>query len=265
MEAVPIPSMISFLFGMTGRDSLPGTVIVRLLADLDIPEAAGRSAIARMRTAGALTGIRRGRTTDYSLAGPAAHGFRHSRALAHTPSAPSWSGEFAGLLHRIPEAHRRHRDRLRNAATLVGYMPLRPGLMIGLTDQWSQLAPALAELPAGATVAPLTLRMRSEDARTAAAEAWRLDELDRHLRDLADLVRAALDQAPPPDDRAAMQALAELTLPIYRALVIVPDLPPELLPDTWAQPDLTRLLGQAHHWFGTATQRHLRLVLGQGS
>ncbi len=265
MEAASIPSMISFLFGMANRDSLRGPVIIGLLADLDIPEAASRSAIARMRAAGSLQGTRRGRVTDYSLAGPAAHGFRHSRDLAQRRSTPTWPGEFAGILHSIPESHRRHRDRLRTAATLVGYVPLRPGLMIGLSDQWSQLTPVVAELPADASVAPVALRMRPEDARTAAAQAWRLADLDRRLLALADRARTALDQPPPPDDRAAMRALVDLTLPIYHALVTVPDLPPELLPDTWSQPALIDLLGQVHQSFGTAVQRHLGVVLEQDS
>ncbi|WGW12489.1 hypothetical protein LWF01_01605 [Saxibacter everestensis] len=265
-RAPSIPSLVSFLFGIAERESLPGPVLVALLADLGISSAAARSAIARMRASGKLTGIRRGRVTDYSLAGLTASGFRHARILGHPGQEPAervWQGEFAGILYSVPERLRSHRDRLRVEALLAGYTTLRPGLLIGVADQWDALEPLVSTMPAAIRVYPVTLRLHPAQARSAAAEAWELESLDRHLCRLVTWLRSALDRD---RDRrltgpVALRRLAELTLPVYRALVVVPPLPPELLPDRWCQPELVELLGAIHEVHGPPVQQHLRAFL----
>lgn len=261
-----IPALVSFLFGLADRESIPGPVLVALLGELGVGHGAARSAIARMRTAGELAGNRRGRVTDYRLAGVAASGFRHARSLAHPDAAPVervWQGEFAGILYSVPERLRRHRDRLRTAALLAGYASLRPGLLIGVADQWDQLEPVVSTLPAGVTVYPVTLRLRPADARSAAAEAWELAELNRHLGRQAARLRRAMStpMKRPPSGSAALRRLVELTLAVYHSLVVVPPLPPELLPERWRQPELIDLLGAIHQRFGPAAQRHVHALL----
>lgn len=255
-------SLISFLFGASGREELPGPALVALLADLGVGNSAARSAIARMRGAGELAGTRHGRVTDYRLTGLAASGFRRARNLGHPAPVPDergWHGEFAGLLYSVPERLRSHRDRLRAKALLAGYASLRPGLLIGVTDQWDVLESYAATLPAAITVYPVTLRLRPTEARSAAAEAWELVSLNRHLGRQVTRLRAALDRDRDRDlsGPAALRRLAALTLPVYRALVVVPPLPPELLPEDWCQPELVRLLGEAHEALDQPVQRHL--------
>lgn len=171
-----IPALISFVFGLAEREAIPGPALVALLGEFGISEGASRSAIARMRADGALAGVRRGRVTDYRLAGVAASGFRHARSLGHPelPAERRWGGEFAGILYSVPERLRRYRDRLRTAALLAGYASLRPGLLIGVIDQWSQLEQMVSTFPADITVYPVTLRLQAGDARSAAVEAWGL-------------------------------------------------------------------------------------------
>ncbi|MGC5617674.1 PaaX family transcriptional regulator C-terminal domain-containing protein [Georgenia sp. Z1491] len=267
-RAPSIASLISFLFGLSARDSLPGPALVALLADLGIGASATRSAIARMRAAGEITGARTGRITDYRLAGLTASGFRHARSLGHPGHGPAereWTGEFAGILYSAPERLRNHRDRLRTKAVLAGYATLRPGLLIGVDDRWETLEPFTATLPEAMTVYPVTLRLRPAEARAAAAEAWELASLDRHLgRQVTRLSNAlARDRDGRPTGAAAMRRLAGLTLPVYRALVVVPPLPAELLPEGWRQPELTSLLGQVHEVLGPPARRHLDARLSE--
>lgn len=257
-----VPALISFLFGLAERETMPGPALVALLGDLGVSPGAARSGIARMRAAGELAGTRRGRVTDYRLAGAAASGFGRARDLGHPDGAPAqraWTGEFPGVLYSVPERLRLHRDRLRTAALLSGYASLRPGLLIGVVDRWDDLAPVVAALPEGATARPLALRLRPDDARSAASEAWGLPGLNRHLGRLAARLREALDgpRRPPPTGAAALQRLAELTLPVYHALIVVPPLPPELLPYDWCQAELVGLLGRAHERLGAAAQQQV--------
>lgn len=265
-RAPSTPALISFLFGLADRESIPGPALIVLLGELGIGEGAARSAIARMRTAGELATARRGRVTDYGLAGVAASGFRHARSQAHpdaTPTEQVWEGEFAGILYSVPERLRRHRDRLRTAALLAGYTSLRPGLLIAIVDRWEQLEPVVSALPADIAVCPVTLGLRADDARSAAAEAWELAELNHDLGRHVARLRQALE-APPerlPSGSAALRRLAELTLPVYHSLVVVPPLPTELLPERWCQPELVDLLGGIHQRFGPAAQQHVHSVL----
>ena len=76
-------SVVPFLFGVAMRSRLPGTVLVRLLIDVGATESAARSALARLRSDGALTGHRRGRTTDYELAGLVGEAFLRARAVGN--------------------------------------------------------------------------------------------------------------------------------------------------------------------------------------
>jgi phenylacetic acid degradation operon negative regulatory protein len=263
---IPIASLISFLYGVTGRDVLPGPVLIRLITDLGIADSAARSAIARMRRNGQLAGTRHGRITDYQLIGLAASGFRHARQLGHPGAARPervWQGEFAGILYGVPERLRRHRDRLRTAALLAGYAPLRPGLLIAVTDGWDTLAPTVASLPAAVTIYPVTLRMKPADAKSAAIEAWNLVRLARHLDDQAGRLKRALRAGPGvrPNGPAALRRLAQLTVPVYRSFIVVPPLPAELLPDDWPQPELVRLLGEVHATFGPPARQYVTTVL----
>jgi len=296
----PIPSLVSFLFGLAEREELPGPAIIALLEDLGVGASAARSAIARMRTEGILEARRRGRVSDYRLAGPAASGFRRARDQAHPPGGESgsgWDGTFHGILFRAPEPQRRHRDRLRTAALLAGYVMLRPGLMIAVEDQWGTLSEVVSEMPQTVDVSPLTLRMRPEDARRAAAEAWDLAGLDGHLRELAETIRHGLAEsdpdpgapapwapasapasaisapasaasastsAAPGEGAEALRTMVALTLPVYRALIVVPTLPPELLPPDWSLPELLALVGQAHARYAAPAQEHLNRALAAG-
>jgi hypothetical protein len=130
-----------------------------------------------------LAAHRRGRTTDNELAGLVGEAFFRARAVGNPDRVPAlpadtpWTGEFHGLLFGVPEDLRSHRDRLRNAARLAGYAPLRPGLMVSAQDGWSALAEVVSELPDSATIYPLTLRLSAADSRRASAEAWRLPEV----------------------------------------------------------------------------------------
>ena len=262
-------SVVPFLFGVAMRSRLPGTVLVRLLIDVGATESAARSVLARLRSDGALAGHRRGRTTDYELAGLVGEAFLRAQAvgnpdrMAALPTGGPWTGEFHGLLFGVPENLRSHRDRLRNAARLAGYAPLRPGLMVAARDGWSALAAVVSELPDVATIYPLTLRLTPEDARRAAAEAWRLPEVAANAEALiAGLVAAREAGSGAPPSAAALRRYVELALPAYHFFVGIPQLPVEVLPDDWPVPRLVVALAGVRDGLGAAAETYVAGVLG---
>ncbi len=261
-------SVVPFLFGVAMRSRLPGTVLVRLLIDVGATESAARSALARLRSDGALTGHRRGRTTDYELAGLVGEAFLRARAVGNPdrvapwPAGTTWTGEFHGLLFGVPEDLRSHRDRLRNAARLAGYAPLRPGLMVAAHDGWSAVADVVTELPDVATIYPLTLRLTPDDARRAAAEAWRLPEVAANTEKLiARLVAAREAGSGATASALALQRYVELALPAYHFFVGIPQLPIELLPDDWPVPRLVEALVGVRDGLGAAAEAYVARVL----
>jgi len=259
-----LASRVTFLFGVADREMLPGPPLVQLITDCGATPSAARSVLARMRRSGALAGRRRGRTTEYALAGPALLGFQRARdtGRAHEAASAPWSGSFHALLISVPERHRRHRDQLRTAAILVGYMPLRPGLMISATDAWPALADTVAALPAAATAYPARIELNPADARAAAAEAWHLDEIAVETRRLARRLEDAATGAPLAEAPETLRGYVDAAMPAYYHFITVPQLPAELLPDDWPLPRLVAALGEVGRRFAPGAEAYVRSVLG---
>lgn len=260
-------SVVPFLFGVAMRPRLPGTVLVRLLTDVGASESAARSVLARLRGEGAVTTHRRGRTSDYELTGLVGEAFLRARAVGNPDRVPAfaptppWTGEFHGLLYGVPEQLRPHRDRLRHAARLAGYAPLRPGLMVSAWDGWSALAEVVAELPDAVTLYPVTLRLTSDDARRAAAEAWRLPEVAAATEDLIARLVVGAETTPADVGAAALWRYVELALPAYHFFVGIPQLPVELLPENWPVPRLVAALAAVRDGLGAAAEAYVAGVL----
>lgn len=244
--------LVGYLFGIGGHDEMPGPALVELLGELGRGDAAARRLLARMRAAGQLTGVRDGRRTRYRLAGPfgaAVRARRDDRGVV-----PAWEGHFHALLHHVPEAHRAYRDRLRRAATLVGYGAPQPGLLIAVDDRSGALADVLAAAPADAVVRRVTLGLAVDDARELARSAWALDALAADLRVHARALADRLDGAGPPGDGAdAVRRLAALTGEVSLDLLRDPGLPVAIRPAGWPGDELRRLFGEvATRWVGPA-------------
>jgi phenylacetic acid degradation operon negative regulatory protein len=243
-------SLVFFTLGAAGvppDGPLPGPVLVRLLGDLGLSEAAARSTILRMRQAGSITSVRMGATVGYapSSATLASHR-RH--AGQSDPAGPAWDGSFHALVVTVPESRRSFRDGLRWAGLTAGYRSLRPGLLIAPSDRRAEIAPVLDQKPDDASILFAQLRLSVEDSRAVAAQLWELDELGHRYRALTVAARDAVvaGRRRPPTGAAAMVALAAATLPIYEAIRDDPGLPHQLLPAGWPQPELRAALAEAH-------------------
>jgi phenylacetic acid degradation operon negative regulatory protein len=262
----PQISIVAFAFG-TARayqgDAVPGPVLIRLLADLGISGPAARSLVLRMRREGWLTSERAGRQALYRLApDTAAAQARVERQLRG--DRPAWDGSFSGVLFQVPERHRSFRDRLRRSAQLLGYVTLRPGLLIAATDRYEELARLLPPQPAGSQVLRTRLAFSPADARSIVSELWDLDGLaGRYRAVLADAGRRTSQaERQPAAGAAAFRDFAAATLPLYEASADDPDLPDTLLPGNWPGARIGPALGRAFQAFGPALGDYLAAVGG---
>jgi phenylacetic acid degradation operon negative regulatory protein len=227
-------------------ESVAGPVLFRLLADLGVSGSAARSMLLRMRRDGWLTSERVGRQARYRLA-PILFAGQERVERQLRGDRPAWHGSFSGVLYTVPERHRPFRDRLRRSALLLGYVTLRPGLLLATTDRYDELVAVLPAQPAGSQLLRTKLTFSAIDTRRLAAELWSLDDVAaaywRALAEFDERVADVLQR--PPAGAAALRAFAAAVLPLYRAGSADPDLPAELLPADWPAPHLSAAIERA--------------------
>ena len=98
--------------------------------------------------------------------------------------------------------------------------------MVAARDGWPALAEVVSGLPDTATIYSLTLRLTPDDARRAAAEAWRLPEVAANTEALIARLVAAREAGPgATPSGAALRRYVELALPAYHFFVGIPQLP----------------------------------------
>lgn len=258
--------LVPFLFGVAtalDRTDLPGPVLVTMLGDLGLTAAAARALIARMQRDGQLSGVRRGRTVDYRLAGAFAESFHRIRAAS---TAPAWHGFFHTVLYQVSERHRSFRDLLRRTGQLTGYGLLQQGVLICPTDRRDRLAPALDQAPDDARIYFTQLHMDTANAARAAHTAWNLATLDRtyrmHIRTLNAAV-ARRTSPPAPDGRTLRRVTDLLSAPLVDTLR-GSAVPPELTPPDWSLPHLRTAIQDVSSVFLPPCATYLRRLLSNG-
>ena len=237
---------------------MAGAVLIRLLGDLGLSEGAARSLLLRMRREGLLGSERFGRQSRYHLTPLVqATQVRLERQLRGDRAA--WTGTFNGVLYEVPERRRDYRDRLRRTAQLLGYVTLRPGLLIATTDRWDEMISSLPPQPAGSQMLRAGITLSATDSSRVATELWDLHTLASRYRAVLAEARDRIEraQASPPTREAAMTAFAAATLPVYEVGAADPDLPVALLPADWPGYQLGPTLNRAHHVFAPLLDDYL--------
>lgn len=261
-ERLPrLSSVVPFLYDVADRSWLPGSVLAHLLVNLGATEDDAQRALTLMRGDGSLGAERRGRETDYELAGLVRLAARRARAASdpdrfEATEQPVWEGTFSGLLATVPKSERLARDRLRRAARLAGYGRLRQGLMISVRSSWTALADVISDLPPSAAVLPVTLGMRLDDARRVATQTWRLECAATKIATVTGQLEQAAVQPVTETGAAAFRSYVKLALPAYRVLVKIPALPAELAPDDWPLDEMITALAGVRAGWGAAAQSY---------
>jgi phenylacetic acid degradation operon negative regulatory protein len=253
--------VVLFAFGVTQTPagaSLPGPLLMRLLADLGLSGSAARAVLLRMRRDGILYSTRDGRVAHYALA-PAIGAVEERLEAQLRGKRPTWNGAFHGLLYEVPETHRPFRDRLRRLARLSGYAPLRSGLLIAPTDRTVELAAVLYDTPPQAEVLTLWVELSLPDARRIAGRIWDLETLAQRYRKVLARTTNAIDglTGAPGTGRDALGALFEALRPVYAVIGDDPDLPSELLPADWPGDQLGQVIGAVLAVLGPAVGAYL--------
>jgi phenylacetic acid degradation operon negative regulatory protein len=250
---------VPFLFGVAGRQALPGPVLVRLLTDLGLTPSAARALLARLRRERNLAATREGRYVAYRLDGVLARGFERIRDGHGEP--PAWPGHFHALLYQVPEEDRAFRDKLRRAAVLSGFGVLMPGVVISLSDRFHVLDPVLDGAPASARLYRSRLVMGEADAAAAAVQAWDLEGLDARYRLHLERLHVAAEAGPEPDGPTALRRYEELAGAVMVDILRAPALPEPLRPADWCLPDVRAAVTAVAGLFMPAAYAYVQSLL----
>jgi phenylacetic acid degradation operon negative regulatory protein len=215
-------------------ERVPSAVLIGLLAELGIGDAATRATLARMSRRGLLEKVRSGREVAYGLAPAGESVLREARGrvLADEPFAPVGTG-WTLVTFSVPESQRDARHRVRATLTWSGFGLLRDGLWIapGEVDVASALRPLDGDLADVELSAFRAYEIEGFSATRAVRAAWRLDEIRAHhlqfLEAWADVEADVDGSAHPLRD---MTALGADWLALLRA---DPRLPAEHLSADW--------------------------------
>jgi phenylacetic acid degradation operon negative regulatory protein len=120
------------IYGLYARDTgwLPISLLVRLLAELDVDEPAVRSAISRLKRRGLLEASRRGGVAGYALSAEADAILAEGDARIFAPTAPTLADGWLLAVFSVPETERAKRHTLRTQLAALGFGAAAPGVWV---------------------------------------------------------------------------------------------------------------------------------------
>jgi phenylacetic acid degradation operon negative regulatory protein len=237
---------------------LPVGVLVRLLAELGVPEPAVRSAISRLKRRGLLVGVRPAGVAGYALSGLGAAILREGDQRIFAPQAAQPADGWLLAVFSVPEAERAKRHTLRSRLAGLGFGAVAPGVWI---------APAHRRELAESTLRRLSLEsyvdlFRADYLAFAELEKmvgqwWDLAAVRLSYLDFLDGFRPVLERG----SRGGAAAFADWvrTVTAWRRLPYLdPGLPADLLPPDWPAPAAAALFGRLAAALDAPARRHVR-------
>jgi phenylacetic acid degradation operon negative regulatory protein len=250
-------------------ESLPSAALVALLAEFGVSDSAARAALSRLTRNKLLVTEKTGRRTFVRLSDRAASILDEgaSHIFSFGSRAEPWDGEWSVVAFSIPEHNRAARDALRKQLRWLGFAPLYDGLWVSPRDHAAQVVDELAELGITTATAFRATAVPGTGHDGLPQRAWDLDDLqDRYGRFIsyaAELRERALDGRISP-----VEALVERTrvMDEWRAFPgLDPDLPSELLPDTWPRAAAREEFISAYDLLGPVAVHRVRQIIARYS
>jgi phenylacetic acid degradation operon negative regulatory protein len=228
-----------------GDGWLPVSLLVRLLAELDVDEPAVRSAISRLKRRGLLLGSRRHGVAGYGLTDSAAAILAEGDARIFAPAEPRLADGWLLAVFSVPESERAKRHVLRSQLARLGFGACASGVWIAPAHR---LDLTRASLERHGLTAYVDLwragYLAFGDIVEHAATWWDLDGVRSAYQQFM-RSHATTDEREPTDPAVAFAAWIP-TLTAWRRLPYLdPGLPVELLPADWPAPAARAVFGAA--------------------
>ncbi len=222
--------------GLLGGDGwLPVSLLVRLLAELDVDEAAVRSAISRLKRRGLLVASRRDGVAGYGLTDSAAAILAEGDARIFAPTEPRLADGWLLAVFSVPESERAKRHILRTQLGTLGFGACASGVWVAPAHRLDLTRTSLERH----SLAPYVDLWHAEyvafgDIVEHASTWWDLDGVRAAYQEF--MADNATDQPQRADPAAAFAAWVRVLTAWRRLPYLDPGLPVELLPADWPAP-----------------------------
>ncbi len=254
--------LIFGIFSSLNLQQLSFDTLHRLVSPFDVTAGTLRTNLSRMSSSGLVRIERRGKKAIYSLQ-------QKSETIQENVSfhlAPvdwsSWDHRWLGFAFSIPEENRTVRRRV--TAKLAAYHlgRLYPGLWIRPLHEQDPAKEAVQDLAHEGLGTAMEITFSCEPEKSRIAEIWEIDRIGLAYESSIDTLRQSHSHL---SGLSAMEAFRESFLlgdRIVKQLFQDPQLPQELLPDSWQGGALRTLFSE---WYQEIRERrapYLREVLG---
>jgi phenylacetic acid degradation operon negative regulatory protein len=227
-----------------GDGWLPVSLLIRLLAQLDVDESAVRSAISRLKRRGLLVPSRRGGVAGYGLTEAAVGILTEGDARIFAPPEPRLADGWVLAVFSVPESERAKRHVLRTQLGALGFGACASGVWVAPAHRL-ELTRALLERHGLTAYVDLwqARYLAFGDIVEHAATWWDLDGVRAAYQEFID--RNAIDRPEPADPGEAFAAWVRVLTAWRRLPYLDPGLPVELLPADWPAPAARAVFGAA--------------------
>jgi phenylacetic acid degradation operon negative regulatory protein len=234
-QQVPPRHLIVTVYGTYARSGggwLSVAVLIRLLADLGVDEAAVRSAISRLKRRGILQPRRQDGAAGYELSESALAILREGDARIFQRERATLADGWLLAVFSVPEAERHRRHVLRTELTRLGFGMAAPGVWIVPARPGDATADVLRRLGLDGYAELFRARhVAFGDLTVKVREWWDFGQLERLYGEFMRAHSGVLDHAH--DDREAFAAYMRALTDWRRLPYLDPGLPAELLPAGW--------------------------------
>ena len=246
-------------------DALAVAELIKLLATLDVDEAAARSALSRLKKRGILLPARKGGNAAYRLDPRLEDVFEEGDERIFAPRRAKPGDRWLLAAFSVPESQRNLRHQLRRVLAGRGFGTVAPGLWIAPEFVHAHLRRELEREGLLDFVEFFAADLLDDQVARRVSEWWDLEALTALYAGFTTAFEPVLERWGRGGDDDEAHAFADdvLLLTAWRRLPYLdPGLPVEFLPDDWQGIAAERLFTTLHARLAGPAARHAARVLG---
>ena len=243
--------------------------LIKLLGNFGLSEQSIRSAVSRMCRAGLLKVRRDGLKSYYSLTKDGFSLLDKGAQRIFERMSNQWNGTWSIVVYFIPEEKRQARDRLRPELSWMGYGPLGEATWISPRDLAKEVEELAEKLEIKEYVQVFQAKHQGfADPQSIVSRCWDLSRIHKKYADLIAAYRPKLEdylrrlQAGEPIEPSECFAERFKLIHEYRRLPFFdPDLPQELLPQSWLRSEAAALFQEYHDLLTEKANEYFKSVI----
>jgi phenylacetic acid degradation operon negative regulatory protein len=257
---------ICALYARGDHSSIAASELIRLLAPLDVDEAAARSALSRLKKRGVLLPARKGGSAAYRIDPALEDVFAEGDERIFAPRRAKPGDRWLLAAFSVPESRRHLRHQIRRVLLGRGFGTVSAGLWIAPEFVYEHLRRELEREGLLEFVEFFAADVLGDEVARRVADWWDLDAL-------SELYAGFLAQFEPvqarwagegDDDEARAFADHVVLLTAWRRLPYLdPGLPVEYLPPEWQGVAAERLFDRLHARLGAPARRYADSVIAR--